>query len=325
MPALWRLCMQGKGEIDLSQVPLLSSQHCLWATSKLAAKVGGFLANATLSSRVDALNKDDYPLVFQHAKFKGKVYALDEIVLDVPALVHELAKPHLDLIFKIDAMSKDDLHLDANGKLAYVTLRAGEREMQLSAEHFVFTAGEGNEVVVEKLNQPALAMQRRPLHMVLAKTPFDYALYAHCVGMGARPRITITTHHMKDGSAVWYLGGLLAETGVERNAEQQIQAAREELASLFPWLDFSEVEFATFRIDRAEPKQKSGLKPETSFCSTYGNITIGWPTKLALAPKLAAEIMTQMNVNKNPALSDSLTSWPHASIAEPIWEQLFCK
>jgi len=258
----------------------------------------------------------------------------------VPALVHELAKPYQEKIFKIDAMHKEDLHLDAHGNLQSVTLRAGEHEMELSAEHFVFTAGEGNEVIVEKLNQPTLAMQRRPLHMTLVTVPAHYALYAHCVSLGARPRITVTTHYMNDGSAVWYLGGLLSETGVDKTPEQQIKAAKKELASLFPWLDFSASKYATFRIDRAEPKQKSGLKPETSFCSTYGNVTIGWPTKLALAPKLAAEIISQITspaVIARSALCDEaiqqpnsavsspeLKTWPHAPLATPIWEELLC-
>lgn len=344
MPKLWRDCLAGTGEIDLSHVKVLSPQHYLWATNKLTAKLGGFLASAALSSRVAALDKKEYPAVFNHAAFKGDVYALDEIVLDVPSLVRELAKPYADVIFKMDAMHADDLQLDEAGKITSITVRNGEQTMVLSAQHVVFTAGEGNEIIINKLNQPTLAMQRRPLHMVMVKTPFQFPLYAHCVGLGARPRITITTHYTHDGGTVWYLGGLLSETGVERNAEEQIQAARDELAAIFPWLDFSGAEFAAFRIDRAEPLQKSGLKPETSFCSTFGNVTIGWPTKLALAPKLAAEMMLQMSscVSSRQVSTQQVStqqvssrrmpgsivnvpeSWPHAPFATPIWDELLC-
>jgi hypothetical protein len=145
---------------------------------------------------------------------------------------------------------------------------------------------------------------------------------------------------------------MLAETGVERNPEEQIQAARDELTSLFPWLDFSTALFATVRIDRAEPLQKSGMKPETSFCSTYGNVTIGWPTKLALAPKLAAEIMSVIStkvvmsakavIPAKAVMSakavipseardlldtpqNDMETWPHAPFATPIWDELLCK
>ena len=171
-------------------------------------------------------------------------------------------------------------------------------------------------------------MQRRPLHMVLVKTPFDYPLYAHCLGLGSRPRMTITTHHRQDGGAIWYLGGALAEEGVQRDGEAQIAAARAELASLFPWLDFSAAQFATFMIDRAEPLQKGGLKPETSVVKSIHNMMIAWPTKLALAPKLAGEILAQIQQNNViPHACDvrELRAWPMPPLARPIWEELFCK
>ena len=62
-------------------------------------------------------------------------------------------------------------------------------------------------------------------------------LYAHCLGGGATPRLTITTHPLQDGEAVWYLGGQIAETGIERSSAEQIAAGREALSALLPWLD----------------------------------------------------------------------------------------
>jgi hypothetical protein len=180
----------------------------------------------------------------------------------------------------------------------------------------------------KKLKNKEVAMQRRPLHMVLVKTAFDYSLYAHCLGLGSRPRLTITTHHTQDGSAIWYLGGLLAEEGVGRDSETQINMARKELSDLFPWLDFATSEFATFTVDRAEPQQKSGFKPETSYSKAIENMIIAWPTKLALAPKLAEEIMQHLqNVQLIPQLFDTreLRAWPMPPLARPVWEELFCK
>src|SRR3990167_9167176 len=37
LPALWRDCLSGKGEIDLSHVPVLSDKHYLWSPSKIAS------------------------------------------------------------------------------------------------------------------------------------------------------------------------------------------------------------------------------------------------------------------------------------------------
>lgn len=326
LPNRWRACLEGKGEIDLSAVPVLSRHHYLWSPSRIAAKLGGFLAGATLSSKVKSLAKNDYPTAFQHPKFKGDVYALDEMVLDVPSLINVLTKKYADVIFKIDAMQADDLHLDANGQLKAITIRHATQCATLEAKHFIFTAGAGNELIIDKVKQPAIAMQRRPLHMVMVKLPFNDALYAHCLGFGARPRLTITTHYLSDGSAVWYLGGLLAEEGVSRDQAAQIKAAKKELTSLFSWLDFSGAVFDSFLIDRAEPLQKGGLKPDTSFVSQFNNMIIAWPTKLALAPKLADEIIKQLQASPS-ATSDlsALQHWATPEIAKPIWEEAFCK
>jgi hypothetical protein len=97
-------------------------------------------------------------------------------------------------------------------------------------------------------------MQTRPLHMVMAKGPNLKPLYAHCLGGGPKPRITVTTHPAADGQWVWYLGGDLAEAdGVAREPAAQIAAAQKEIASLLPWVDQSQVRWATLRVDRAEP------------------------------------------------------------------------
>lgn len=328
MPSLWKQCIEGSGEIDLSEVPILSQHHYLWSPNKFAAKLTGLFASATLTSKVEPLAKENYPTVFQHPSFKGEVFSLDEIVIDVPTLVRELVKANQDAVFKIEPLCDEELKFDENGKLISATVYMAGKSVEICAQQFIFTAGAGNEVIIKKLKQTDVAMQRRPLHMVLVKTPFDYPLYAHCLGLGTRPRITITTHHTQDGRAIWYLGGQLSEDGVGRDSHTQIQAAREELRSLFPWLDFSNAEFTTFTVDRAEPLQKNGFKPDTSYTKNIANMTIAWPTKLALAPKLASEIIQHFSAEKiTPQLFDTreLRAWPMPPLARPIWEDMFCK
>lgn len=328
LPELWKQCLSGKGEIDLTGVPILSEQHYLWSPSKFASKITGFLASATLTSKVEPLAKEAYPAVFKNPNFKGEVFSLDELVIDVPILVRELVKANQDAVFKIEPLCDEELKFDDEGNLVSATVYFSGRAVEVSAQQFIFTAGAGNEIIVKKLKNKELAMQRRPLHMVMVKTPFDLPLYAHCLGLGSRPRITITTHKTQDGSTIWYLGGLLSEEGVGRDKNAQIQAARDELISLFPWLDFTAAEFATFTVDRAEPLQKGGLKPEASFAKVIKNMMVAWPTKLALAPKLADEIMQQIQKAQiTPQLFDvrELRSWPMPPLAKPIWEDAFCK
>lgn len=325
MPSLWRDCLSGRGEIDLSHVPVLSPKHYLWSPNKFTAKLTGMLATATLTSKVESVAKELYPSVFQSPAFKGEVFSLDEIVIDVPALIRELVKANQDAVFKIEPLCDEELKFDENGKLISATVYMSGKSVEIHAQQFIFTAGAGNEVIIRKLKHNEVAMQRRPLHMVLVKTPFDFPLYAHCLGLGSRPRVTITTHHMQDGSSIWYVGGELAENGVGRSSQLQIKAAREELTALFPWLDFTQAEFATFNIDRAEPQHKSGLKPETSFTKAIQNMIIAWPTKLALAPKLAQEVMEQLKLTPSMFDTRELRSWPMPPLAKPIWEDAFCK
>lgn len=328
MPLTWKQCLAGKGDINLSDVPVLSTQHYLWAPQKFASKFTGFLAGATLTSKVEPLAKSLYPTVFQDPAFKGEVFSLDEIVIDVPALVRELVKANQDAVFKVEPVCEEGFQFDKEGRLKSATVYLAGQSVQVSAQHFVFAAGAGNECMIKQFKHKDIAMQRRPLHMVMAKLPFDYSLYAHCLGFGSRPRLTITTHKTQEGETIWYLGGLLAEEGVDRDQAAQIAAARDELQTLFPWLDFTRAEFASFMIDRAEPQQKSGLKPETSFTKVVHNMTVAWPTKLALAPKLAQDIMRYLQQTGLTAqLFDTreLRAWPMPPLARPIWEEAFCK
>lgn len=328
IPTFWRNCLKNHGEVNLSQVSVLSEHHYLWSPSKFSAKLTGLLASAALASKVSTLDKKDYPAVFCHPSFKGEVFALDEMVIDVPALVRELVKANQDAVFKIEPLCDEELKFNENGKLLSATVYLAGKSIEVSAQQFIFAAGTGNEIITKKLQHKNIAMQRRPLHMVLMKTPFDWPLYAHCLGFGARPRVTITTHYGQDGAPLWYIGGQIAEEGLARDSKAQIQATREELKSLFPWLDFSLAEFATFMIDRAEAKQANGLKPESSVIKTIQNMLIAWPTKLALAPKLAQDVMEQLEKDHiTPELFDirELRAWPMPPLAAPIWEEMFCK
>lgn len=328
MPVRWKQCLAGNGEIDLTGVEVLSSQHYLWSPGKFASKLAGFLASSTLSSKVASLPKNKYPSVFQHPGFKGEVYSLDEMVINVPSLVRELVKSNQDTVFKIEPLCENGLKFDDSGNLVSATVYLAGKSVEVKAQQFVFTAGVGNEVIIKKLKNNDISMQRRPLHMVMVKTPFNSPLFAHCLGLGSRPRLTVTTHYMQNGSPIWYLGGMLAEEGVARDSAAQILAARNELRSLFPWLDFTGAEFATFMVDRAEPRQKNGFKPETSFSKSVNNMIIAWPTKLALAPKLADEMMQYIiNAQWASKMFDTreLRSWPMPPIAPPVWEELFCK
>ena len=287
MPSVWKACLQGQGEIDLSNVPVLSQQQYLWSTGSFSSAMAVFLAGLTLKSHTRLLDKKEFPLVFKHPKFQGKIYSLDELVIDIHALLRELVLPHQDCIFKIDPMEENQLELDHNNHLISLNVTSAvTRTLRINAKKFIFTAGAGNELFLKKIKQHPMGAQRRPLHMIVVKHQYHYPVYAHCLGLGTTPRVTITTHEAKDGKLIWYLGGQIAEDGVKFSSAQQIEIAKKELKKLFHWLDFSNAEFSSFYVDRAEHLQPHHARPDTCSVQEIGNMLVAWPTKLAFAPLL---------------------------------------
>jgi glycerol-3-phosphate dehydrogenase len=326
MPALWSDCLKGKGEINLSEVPILSTHQYLFSTSKMMGKLTGFFASLALQGKVEPLTANHYPAVFQNPQFKGVVYALDEMTIDVPALVRELVKHNQDVIFKIDPLREDQLQLDDKGQLSCIIAQSTLADaVTIKAKKFIFVAGSGNEILLKLFGEKGLATQRRPLHMVMVKTPYHFPVFAHCLGAGSTPRITITTHQTRDGKTVWYLGGQIAEEGVKYDQAEQIRIVKKELQDIFPWLDFSTSTFASFFVDRAEPQQSGGKRPDSFYIKEIENTIIAWPTKLALAPKLAAEIISLLkNSGTHAGCLDAraLRAFPMPAIATPVWDEL---
>ncbi|MBX9753982.1 MAG: FAD-dependent oxidoreductase, partial [Pseudomonadaceae bacterium] len=188
----------------------------------------------------------------------------------------------------------------------------------------VLSAGAGNAELLAKLDIQQPAQQLRPLHMVLAKGPALKPLYAHCLGGGPKPRVTVTTHPAADGQWVWYLGGDLAEAeGVARDAAGQIRAAQKELADLLPWVDQSATQWTTLRVNRAEPAQSGLLRPDNAFLAEQGRLLVGWPTKLALAPDFADRVLSALQRDGiSPGQHPPLPELPRPALARAPWDEL---
>lgn len=325
MPARWRACLSGKAGPDLSGVPVLSEKQYLWTTGSLVSKMAGYLAGLALRGEVRSLPREDFPDIFRHPQFKGEVYTLEEQVVDVHALIRELVKPHQDAIFRIHAPVPEDFHYDTSGELTGIDIHAAPfPSVCLRAKKYIFAAGSGNGLLLENTRHE-VELQRRPLHMVMAKHDFPHMLYAHCPGASTVPRITITTHRAPDGKNIWYLGGQIAEEGITRDASQQCETARHELQTLFHWLDFRDVQFAAFRVDRVEAKQSGRKRPDSFSVSAFSNYFTVFPTKLALAPALSENILQQLLSEKiRSGKSDirELCAFPMPPFARPMWEQL---
>jgi len=316
MPALWRDCLAGSGEVDLRDVRVLSDAHYLWSPGGLAGNLTSFFASKAVRSRVAQVKGSDLPPALQDKAFKGKAYRLTELVLDVPSLVARLAELAGDGLLageRIEALRE-------GGQLA--GLRVDGRDIR--AQRVVLSAGAGNEALLRELGLERPEMQRRPLHMVLVTAPTLKPLYAHCLGGGPKPRVTVTTHPLSNGDWVWYLGGDIAEAGgVARSEAEQIAEAQRELHKLVPWIDLSAARWATLRVDRAEPSQNNLLRPDSAFLAEEGALLVGWPTKLALAPNFADRVLESLEKSGiRPQASAALPDLPRPAMARPVWEEL---
>ncbi|WP_248917679.1 NAD(P)/FAD-dependent oxidoreductase [Pseudomonas entomophila] len=316
MPRRWREALAGNGELDLTGTRLLSDAHYLWSPGTLAGNLTSFFASKAVRGRVDQVKGEQLPPALQDRAFKGKVYRLAELVIDVPSLLANLARLAGDSLLAGEHIEP----LREGDELA--GLRVDGREIR--AQRIVLSAGGGTADLLHALGLEQPAMQRRPLHMVLAKGPNLKPLYAHCLGGGPKPRITVTTHPAADGQWVWYLGGDIAEAdGVAREPAAQIAAAQKEVAGLLPWVDQSQVRWATLRVDRAEPAQSGLVRPDNAFLAEQQRLLVGWPTKLALAPDFADRVLASFERDGlHPSAQPNLAELPRPPLGVPAWEQL---
>lgn len=316
MPRRWRESLAGTGELDLSGVRLLSDAHYLWSPGTLAGNLTSFFASKAVRGRVDAVKGKDLPPALQDPRFKGKVYRLSELVLDVPTLIGRLAELSVGGLLAAKTITP---LIDAGSLVGLIA-----DGFEIRAQRIVLSAGQGNAQLLSSLGLEQPAQQLRPLHMVMAKGPALKPLYAHCLGGGPKPRVTITSHPARDGQWVWYLGGDLAESdGVARSPEAQIEVAKKEVAQLLPWIDQSQTHWATLRIDRAEPAQSNLVRPDNAFLADQERLLVGWPTKLALAPDFSDRVLAAMERDAiRPGTHDPLPALPQPEIARPAWEDM---
>ena len=313
MPSLWRACHAGDGEVDLRSATMISDAHYLWSTTNLASKLTGFFASRVMRARTTALEPEQRPPIFRHEGFRGNIYRLDEPVFDTISVLQALAEP---VMASIVAVRKNSLRLQSSS-LAFEAVDG--QAYELGYRKLILMAGPGNEALLSSAGLSRPAMQLRPLKMVMMRGGLNEKVFAHCMGAGINPRVTITTHIDNDNNIVWYLGGQLAEDGVRRSDDKQITKARQELARLLPWQNLDAAQWAILDIDRAEVRHEDGHRPDTFYIEQQGDIITAWPTKLALAPLLAGELVDLLTtVEKTGA---ALPAWPSPPFADYPWDE----
>lgn len=323
MPERWRRCLAGDGDVDLRGCRVLSPHFYMWSSGGYRSRLKTFFGSKALHGRIETPAPEHYPAFFQNRKLPGSLYQLTDFVIDTTSLVEQLAAPHRDRIFQADARPI----LDAEGRVKTLGLTTEPGAPTLCAQRYILCAGEGNAALLAAMNQQQPAMQTRPLHMLALSLPHPHPVYLHCIGdsFGMTPKLTITSHPGPDGRWVWYVGGELAESGIQRSPQEQREIGGRMLSSTFPWIDFSGARWHTFMINRAEPRLPNLQRPDTAYLHTSDNLMVAWPTKLTLSPDLGDSVchefvrqgLTPAADSQGTALAAHLQS---PAVARPRWE-----
>ena len=306
MPGIWRACLDGRGELDLRAATILSESCTLWTARGIGSRVMGLAASKAIRVKPRSLTPGEAPPAFLDAPRGIDLYELPEPVLEPRSTLEALGSAS-DAPILLGEPSID---------AGRVTITLGERSLALDAERIVLCAGGGNEALLG--GDAQIRMQRRPLHMVMARGDLPM-LFGHCVGLSSKPLATITSQKMA-GETIWWIGGQIAEDGVAKQPLELIEHTRHELQRLVPWIDLAGVRFATSRIDRAEGLTADGSRPDAPVVREAGPFIACWPTKLAFAPAVAErvhQIIGEPRVGPAPLPAD----WPRPPVAALPWER----
>ena len=318
---IWRDALLGKTTPNLSQTQLRSGCCYLWQTDSLASRVGMVGARFGLQVTPETVSTDERPEALKDVF--GTVARLPEQVVAPRSFIQDLAAQYRDRILKIDAAKGMEFELDSPGEVSAVKLTSPTdgSTLMLHPRQVIFTAGAGNARLRKLAGLSAEAMQRRPLHMVLVRGDLP-ELNGHCLD-GAKTRVTITSETDSEGRMVWQIGGQIAEEGVHLDMGSLIERAKSELSAVLPGVDLRAAEWSTYSIDRAEGATANGARPESIQVLCAGNVTTGWPTKLALAPVLAQEIASRASSPYFSADFDTtpFANWPRPEVALLPWAE----
>lgn len=332
MPARWEACLSGAPgcDADLRGARVLSAHQYLWTTKGIASRLAGVAASKVIRTGVESLGADEREGVWARAPHGVGVYRVAEPVLETASLVRALA-PEAG-VYR-GSVVDGSWRVGETGVFAATLQCPGGARMEVDVSAVVLCAGRGTEAMVRSLERARgvtpsmrtalgeIEMQLRPLHQGLVRGAGLPEVYAHCVGMSGTPRVTITSARDAAGRVVWHVGGEVAERGTDRTESEQVDACREVIAETMGWVDLKGAEWSSYRVDRAEGRTRDGKRPEGCVVRVAGNVIAAWPTKLALAPLAADEIVSGLRVEElRGGVEGDWGALARAEVGRPPWE-----
>ncbi len=325
MPALWRECLAGRAQPDLSAAIVRSPCCYLWRTDSIASRVGMIGAKVGLRVKPVGLGPSERPSALRGCP--GEVARLDEQAIDPGSVLAALARRNAGRILRGEVA---EIAQRPGGGCDVVVGGPDGSLRRVVARAVVLAAGNGTRALRELAGLAPGRTQVRPLRMAMMRGPAEVLpeLYGHCVD-GSRTRVTVTSAVDPAGRRVWQIGGEVAEVGATMtDLRAFVSHARRELHAAIPGFDTSRCEWSCYDAPRAEAATVSGRRPDDAVVLVEGEIITAWPTKLALAPRVAAQVwdaLTRLGIASKTHPDMTHREWRHVSgwespeIAAPPW------
>ncbi len=311
MPKIWRDALNGKGNVDLSNAKTNAKSQQLLIPKGVFGNLTNIVANKTLGNQAHSISKNEWSEEIKSSGFDGSIIFMDEPVLDIPSVIHALAKPYISCIRKIT---------DEQASNPFKFLK----ENNITAKRIIFTCAAANHVIAKDNHQDnGLETQKRPLLQGMLR-PAPFPFYAHLIGKTDKPLVSITTHKTNTGELVWYLGGRAAERKKDDDPNHVYEDAIKAFKKYLPNVDFSDAQWSTLPIDRVEGKSRTdGWMPDTPTIHHTDKALYCWPTKLTFAPMLSQMILEDLkNLELEPSNKISDFSFlPDVDYAQAPWDK----
>jgi len=76
-------------------------------------------------------------------------------------------------------------------------------------------------------------------------------------------------------------------------------------------------------LNRAEPLMSDGGRPDRPYIHSQKNILTAWPVKLAFAPLLAQEVLSELaNIGIEPSHTSADVGLPKPAVAKLPWDEV---
>jgi len=309
----WTAAMASRGEVDLRGAKIAAPAQHMLVPGGLISSIAGALGHAALGDTIQNLKPDAWPGGLTELGFKGNVIAMQEPGMEIHSVLRALTAQLENVCYHYNPAAAKVV-ARADGGLESITVN----DVTFYPQHVVALAARGNAWLAEKLHFKAAA-QYRPLKMVLLKGNLPHA-YWHGVGGSFRPMFTISTHKTSSGETVWYIGGAVAEAGVQQDDETLFDATAAALKKYLPALNLQNMSWAALPVERVEGYDPRGWLPDRPSYQHHANVALGWVNKLTLAPLLAKEILAELHTPTGGEIEK--LPLPIVPIAENPWDHV---